>query len=309
MLSRWYFIGRKYKIQRKLDGDLVIVSGCTSGIGLAIVKELSVRGAHLILACRDTKRANEICSQLIKKSGNADIRVEELNLLSFASIQKFVERVIKLNKPIYGLVNNAGIFYAPPHTTDDNLDQTFQTNYLGHFLLTILLLPQLRKHPESRIINLASEAHLSAYYFPQPLYHHKFTDTSANRFIAYQYSKFCLVLFAHKLSTLLSNSTVSVHCVDPGNTETNIYRTFPQLSNKFFFYLQKPVRIFSVKTPSEGAQGILYSLLSFEKPPFYIKNCKESQQINQRIYDPILSDALWLISRKYLQDHLTTMNN
>lgn len=248
--------------------------------------------------------------KIIQSTGNSKIFVEELDLTSFQSITNFSTRILSKNKTIYALVNNAGIFYNKPSQTVDNIEKTFQTNFLGPFLLTILLLPALRKYPgNSRIVNLSSQSHLVPYLFPQPEFHKEFEETEENYFKSYEYSKFCIVLFANKLGSLLFNSNVSVHCVDPGNTETNIFRYFPQLSNKILYILQKPIRFFVIKTPREGAQTVLHTILYNKIPPFYLKDLEESKIINKRVFDPILADTLWLMSRKFCQNYLTSTVN
>lgn len=269
----------------------------------------------MILACRDTKRADAIARHLIATTNNPAITVQHLDLTSLASVTNFAQQFRNTNVSIYALINNAGIFYAQPANTNDNIEVTFQTNYLGPFLLTLLLLPALRRRPNdttnrtNRIIFLSSEAHLQLHETPRPEFHAKFEDTAHNRFAAYQYSKLYLVLFADRLNRLLSTDTnVSVHCVDPGNAETNIYRTFPQLADPWLFALQKPVRLFVIKTPFEAAQSIVHAVASFDRPPFYIKNLRESDRINYRaLNDPIQSDVLWTLSRKMCAAHLTSI--
>lgn len=291
-----------------------MVTGATSGIGLAVVNDLAPRNCHLVLGCRNRQTGEDIRKQLGKQFGSGIlVDVFEIDLRCLKSISAFVSRVNQLEKPIYALVNNAGIFYAPPALTVDLVEQTFQVNYLGHYLVTILLLPKLKQHPGgSRIVNLVSKAQQAVEYFPDLELHTQFDDSPSNRFKAYQYSKFCLVLFAHKLSSILVDSSVSVHCVDPGNVETNIYRHFPQLSNRALFYLQKPIRILVIKTPHEGAQAVLYAILSKQIPRFYIsKHFSEDDEgfeINPRVNNPILGDTLWTLSRQLCRDHLLEMS-
>lgn len=336
-----YLIWRRCECKRTLEGKLIIITGATSGIGLATATELAKKstskliiiykfyfilcqfsiyktGASLILACRDTKKANEIAQKLITTTGNHNIVVKHLDLSSLASVATFAQQFETNNSSIYALINNAGIFYAQPANTIDDIEITFQTNYLGPFLLTVLLLPALRRHitqtyvnyseQPNRIIFLSSEAHLQITSTPCPQFHAKFEDTPQNRFAAYQYSKLYLVLFAHRLNRLLekSSNVVTVHCVDPGNTETPIFRTFPQLSDPLLFAIQKPLRLFIIKTPYEAAQSILHIVLTPNpKPPFYIKNLIECNNINYHaINDRIQSDVLWTISRNLCAKHL-----
>lgn len=301
-----------YRSNRKFASkDLIVITGATSGIGLAVTKELAGRNCHLVLGCRNIHAGERIRKQLKKEFGHSIlVEVFPIDLSCLESISSFVDQVNRLNKPIYALVNNAGIFYAPPSLTIDQIEQTFQVNYLGHFLVTVLLLPKLKLHQlGARIINLTSKAHQANEYFPDLELHHYFDDSHVNRFRAYQYSKFCLVVFAHKLSSILANTLVTVHCVDPGNVETNIYRHFPQLANKVLFCLQKPIRVLVVKTPREGAQSVLYAILSSPTPQFYIcSHYQAKAELNPRVYSPILGDALWTLSRNMCRSHLLEMN-
>lgn len=312
---RWHYIGRLYRSKRTFSSqDLVVITGASSGIGLAVVKDLVRRGCHLVLGCRNEAAGQIVCDQLRQQFGSEVlVDVYFVDLGSLKSIVSFVDRVGLLGKPVYALVNNAGIFYAPPALTADQIEQTFEINYLGHYLLTILLLPKLKQHPNrSRIVNVVSKAQICVERFPDTELHQLYDDSPQNRFRAYQYSKFCLVLFAHKLSSILANSNVTVHCVDPGNVETAIYRHFPQLNNKVLYYLQKPIRLLAVKTPREGAQSILYAILSGAIPQFYVSNHHSSEseksEVNPRIYNPILGDTLWTLSRQMCRVHLLEMN-
>lgn len=275
--------------------------------GFAFVTLFKFSGASLILAGRDTNKAKLVQRHLINTTNNKNISVEHLDLQSLASVAAFANRINLAGIPIYALVNNAGIFFAPPGLTEDNLEVTFQTNYVAPFLLTLFLLPALRANPSgARIINLSSRAHLAALDLPNPQFYQPYDDSSANRFTAYQVSKFYLVLFAYRLNGILKQSGVSVHCVDPGNVETDIYRSFPPLAHPVWFALQKPIRLFCIKTPDEGAQGVLHALISPETPPFYVENLVESKAVHYRIADPGLSEAVWRTTRKMCQPHLTS---
>lgn len=305
------------------------MTGATSGIGLALVKQLATEGssdtsvvnlndpippyrptgATVILACRNLPRAHQIREQLILSTGNTSIEVEPLDLQSFASISAFAHRITYVAaRPIFALVNNAAIFYAPPYLTVDQLDGTFQTNFGGPFLLTLLLLPALRANRTNgaRVVNLSSTAHLSvdADAIDFAAFHTPFEDSGANRFLAYQRSKFYLVVFASRLRSLLDNTYVTVHCVDPGNAETAIYRNFPPLANWLLFALQAPIRFFAVNTPPEGAQGVLHALRSCARPFYVQRAVQPSVDYHPRADDPRLADQLWLRTRRLCEQHL-----
>lgn len=284
----------------------MIVTGGNSGIGFEVCKELSGKyKATVILACRNSESGRIAVDKIQKAFPEADVRFELLDLCSFLSVCTFVKKVTKNYPNVYGIVNNAGIFYQGPELTKDGFEITFQTNYLAPFLLTTNLLPLLNVGEDNaRIVNVSSQAQEFVTEFPQADYHLAYPDSSAARFESYFYSKFCLVLWSVKLSRLLTDSKslesgkqVSVHCVDPGNVETNIFRNFPPLATPLYFYLQKPIRFWCIKTPKEGAQSILYALVEKEVPPIYIKNQKPAQ------YNPLCDNQryqgqLWHISNK-----------
>ncbi|XP_049547679.1 retinol dehydrogenase 12-like [Anopheles darlingi] len=321
---RWYYIGRLYESRRKFEKEeLIVVTGATSGIGLATVTELVDRGCHLVIGCRSLVAGCAIRDQLLLlRNPAARVEVFELRLESLASVVEFSESVRLLGKPIYALINNAAVFYVPPKRTENGHEYTYQVNYLAPYLLTLRLLPLLKQREgESRIVNVVSQAHraIAEARVDESSILTPSNDTVSTRFCAYQYSKLCLVAFSHQLALLLStgqgplSSGVSVHCIDPGNVETPIYRHFPPLANPVLYYLQKPLRFFLIKTPREGAQGILYCVLSEQKPPFYVRRFwktdqSDSSDINPLIYQPTTGQAIWKRSRQQCNDFLLEMS-
>lgn len=191
---------------------------------------------------------------------------------------------------VHTLVNNAAVFYLPQTLSKDNFDVTFQTNYLGKmcselyhghikiqiflgpFYLTLKVLPILADN--SRVVNISSEAHRLS----------KSIELSkrASLFEVYGHSKLCLNLFTRKLASLLENKT-SVS-VDPGNVETNIFRHYPLLSSPILRFLFWPIRYLTVKTPEQGAQSVLYAILSPEiTPACYVRYRKNNLNCNENL--------------------------
>lgn len=110
-----------------MNRELIVITGATSGIGLAVVRELVSRGCHLVLGCRNKVASVKLFKDLEKQFGSdIEVNIFDLDLCCLNSVTAFVDKVNALEKPIYALVNNAGIFYAPPATTVDGLEQTFQ---------------------------------------------------------------------------------------------------------------------------------------------------------------------------------------
>lgn len=144
---------------RDMSGKTVIITGASQGIGKETARELCRRKARVILACRDVNKARATAEEIRRETGVRPLCMR-LDLCSFASIRQFASQVVAQEERLDVLINNAGVLSPPRRTeTEDGYEITFQTNYLGHFLLTNLLLGLLKKSSPSRIINVGSIAH------------------------------------------------------------------------------------------------------------------------------------------------------
>ena len=119
----------------------VIITGANSGLGFETAKKIaSNKDYELILACRNSDKGNNAKEEIISFTGNSNIKVLRLDTSSLESVREFVEAFKQLNRKIYALINNAGISGMNNGTSTDNFDLVMATNYIGHFLLTNLLL-------------------------------------------------------------------------------------------------------------------------------------------------------------------------
>lgn len=135
-----------------LTGISAIVTGANAGIGLVTAQELAAKGASVVLACRNVEAGQAAAARM-----TGDVRVEELDLASLASVRAFAAR---WRGPLDLLVNNAGVMNPPTYReTVDGHELMFGTNHLGHFALTGLLLPTLLHSTRARVVTVASLAH------------------------------------------------------------------------------------------------------------------------------------------------------
>src|SRR6202030_4244515 len=119
-----------------LTGKTFIVTGATSGLGKATADALAHAGAHVVLAVRDPAKGQAVADGIA-----GDTEVRELDLSSLSSVRAFAS---SWQGPIDVLINNAGIMQVPEARSADGFELQFGTNHLGHFALTILLLPHIR---------------------------------------------------------------------------------------------------------------------------------------------------------------------
>ena len=110
----------------------------------------------MVMLCRNVEAA-EVVAEEIRKATEGEVIVHRCDLASLKSVRECSEQLSNSLEKIDILINNAGIMWLPEEKTEDGNEKQIQVNYLGHFLLTNLLLERLNK--PSRIINLSSLAH------------------------------------------------------------------------------------------------------------------------------------------------------
>lgn len=205
----------------QLDGKTAIVTGANSGIGLAAARALAGRGAHVILAVRDTDKGHAAAASL---TGHVEVR--RLDLADLASIRTFADTV---TTDVDLLINNAGVMAPPLSRTRDGFELQFGTNHLGHFALTNLLLPRVT----GRVVTVSSTAHrMGRIDFDDP----NWRVRPYRRWAAYGQSKLANLLFTLELQGRLTatGSGVIAVAAHPGWAATNLQaRSTSTLANRF----------------------------------------------------------------------------
>lgn len=161
------FSGRQELIPGSMVGKVVIVTGANTGIGLGVVRELLLLGATVVLCCRSLQKGHAAKATLPPGS---KVEVMELDLGRLASIRTFSENFASKYAQLDVLVLNAGVARSFQgnqgfQLTSDGLEEMVGVNFLGHFYLTKLLLPLLRKTQGARVIANSSVAGLNSYSF------------------------------------------------------------------------------------------------------------------------------------------------
>ncbi|XP_047034778.1 retinol dehydrogenase 11-like [Helicoverpa zea] len=272
----------------RIPNKVVIVTGSNTGIGFETARELSKRGARVILACRDLQRAQNAASKIQSETGN-DVIVKRLDLASFKSIHSFAED-IKANESVINiLINNAGTGVLDNALTEDNLPIEAQVNHFGPFLLTMLLLPLMKDLPEtSRIINVSSVMHK----FGNVENLNKQADSFLGWRRVYSNTKLANVLFTKKLAEVVKKNNVTANCLHPGAVSTDIFRNQPRIVK----FLLKCLFL----TPVEGAQTSIYLALAEHLDNVsgkYFSNCAEETP-SKKAMDREAADKLWDLSLK-----------
>jgi NAD(P)-dependent dehydrogenase (short-subunit alcohol dehydrogenase family) len=142
-----------------LTGTRALVTGTTSGLGYQTALELHRHGAVVVLAARNTDRAEQVADELAGLTGRDRPDVLELDLADLASVRSAAARAVASYDGLDLLVNNAGVMAAPERRTADGFELQVGTNHLGHFALTGLLLPLLTRSAAPRVVTVTSVMH------------------------------------------------------------------------------------------------------------------------------------------------------
>lgn len=125
----------------ELLGRTAIVTGASSGLGEVVARELAGRGAHVIMAVRDTAKGERVRRAILTRMPGVSIEVAELDLLDLVSVRGFAAAEAVTRRPVDLLVNNAGIGASTRALSPQGFESTWATNVVGAFALTGLLLP------------------------------------------------------------------------------------------------------------------------------------------------------------------------
>ncbi|KAM3871197.1 retinol dehydrogenase 12 [Diretmus argenteus] len=251
---RKYAAGGVCQSGARLDGKTVLITGANTGIGKETALDLAVRGARVIMACRDVEKGEEAAASICAMCPSAQVEVRELDLADTCSIRAFAQKFLREVNHLHILINNAGVMMCPYMKTIDGFEMQIGVNHLGHFLLTSLLIGLLKRSSPARIVVVSSLAH----NFGWIRFHDLQSQGSYNSGLAYCQSKLANVLFARELARRLKDCNVTVNSLHPGTVNSELTRHSTLMTILF------TVLSMFLKTPREGAQTTIYCAVAEE---------------------------------------------
>ena len=291
-----YMQGGRCTSKARLDGKTVVITGCNTGIGKVTALDLSRRGAKVVMLCRDISKAT-IAAEEIKAETEGEVLVEKMDLSSLKSISECVGRLEKSLKKVDILINNAGVMMCPLSRTKEGFEMQMGTNHFGHFYLTNLLLPLIKKAaPGARIVNVSSIAHQKAKIFWDDINWEKMDYSSTK---AYGQSKLANILFSRELAVRLEGEGINVYSLHPGVIATELGRHIKDYLGIFSLVLVI-LRPF-IKNVESGAQTTIYCAveesLSKETGKYYA-DCKETPTCPVALSNKEDPRRLWELSER-----------
>ncbi|WP_019941068.1 oxidoreductase [Dyadobacter beijingensis] len=238
-------------------GKTAIVTGANTGIGFETALALYEAGAHVVLACRNERNAQDAAARIQAQGGKGGLETAVLNLANLHAIGALAETFIQKHEKLDILINNAGVMTPPASKTDDGVELQFGVNFLGHYALTGHLYPLLNATPGARIVTVSSMAYLHGAIDFANLR----SEQSYDAFREYAQSKLANVLFAVELQRRIEaagDQVISV-AAQPGANNTDLSRFMNEAD-----YNAAVARIGQLMDPWQGALPSLYAAVADE---------------------------------------------
>jgi dehydrogenase/reductase SDR family protein 12 len=230
-----------------MDGKVVLVTGASSGLGLAAAEGFARLGVAVRLLVRSEQRGERARAEIVTRSGNNDVQVDLCDLSDLQAVRRFAERLGREMPRLDVLVNNAGAMVGERTLSVDGIELTFATNVLGPFLLTNLLIPLLAESEPARIVNVSSGGMYTQRVHLDDLQmdHEEFDGP-----VAYARSKRAEVTLTETWAERLRGTGVVAHAMHPGWVDTpGLKSSLPR-----FYGATK----WLLRTSQEGADTIVW---------------------------------------------------
>ncbi|HYW97175.1 MAG TPA: oxidoreductase [Bacteroidales bacterium] len=288
------------------DGKIIVVTGANSGLGYWTTYHLAKRHAEVVMACRNTSKANEAADKIRKDFPSARLDIMELDLADIESIKRFSEAFHKKYKQLNILINNAGVMAIPERRTKQGFEMQFGTNHLGHFVLTSLLFDLIKKTRGSRVVTLSSLMHKRGEIRFEDLN----WDSDYSKWKAYGQSKLANLLFMLELEKKIKSSGNSVISVasHPGWASTNLQAKGPEMEgSNIGLWLNNLGNNLLAQSAEMGAMPTLYAATSHDVTggKYYgpsgfggLRGYPHEENINAEKADMKVADRLWKESEK-----------
>ncbi|WP_407539244.1 oxidoreductase [Deinococcus radiomollis] len=289
-----------------LSGQVAVITGGASGIGLETTRALLHAGARVLVVVRDPERAAEALATLEARPGQLD--TVTLDLASLASVREAAAQVLAMTPKVHLLFNNAGTMATPFGHTEDGFETQFGTNHLGHFLFTTLLMPALLAAAPARVVVLTSSGHRrSDVHLDDP----NFERRPYEKWSAYGQSKTANSLFAVELTRRYQEQGVTANAVHPGGIMTNLQRFLPREEQLAMGWMDEQGNLNPVfKTPEQGAATSVWAAVGSELEGvggLFLEDVGESLPFDPALpftgympyaRDPQTAKALWTLSEE-----------
>jgi len=294
-----------------MTGKVVIITGANSGLGLESTKALAAKGATVVMACRNPRKAEEAKAEVLATNPAARLDVMALDNASLASVRAFADAFKAKYDRLDILLNNAGVMAIPRELTEDGFEMQLGVNHLAHFALTGLLLDVITATPRSRVHSTSSSAAFGGSINLDDLMGEK----SYGRWTAYGQSKLANAAFATELNRRLQaagHNTIA-NSSHPGFVMTNLQtnsmaESGAPLGERILYGLAGPIMAQDVSmgvlpqlygsTAPEAKGGVFYGPKTLR-----MRGYPAEQKCNDALQDADLLKRFWAASEELTGVH------
>jgi NAD(P)-dependent dehydrogenase (short-subunit alcohol dehydrogenase family)/carbon monoxide dehydrogenase subunit G len=234
-------------VEVDLRGRTAVVTGATSGLGLATAHGLARLGARVVLVGRARDKLERVHEEIAAASQSPNLAIECADLSLMREVRALAGRLRAAEPALHVLVNNAGVLVSQRDETDEGLERTLATNLLGHFVLTGELLPLLERSAPSRIVNVSSGGMYTQRIRVDDL---GFSRGRYDGTVAYASTKRGQVILTELWAERLRGTGVMVNSMHPGWADT------PGVESSLPGFYRVTRRL--LRTPAQGADTILW---------------------------------------------------
>lgn len=279
------------------SGKLAVVTGSNSGTGKEAARGLAGAGARVIMAVRTVEKGEKAAAEIRAQYPDAQIEVRRLDLADLASVQEFAEGIIADGRPLDLLINNAGVMMLPQrYETTDGFEMQFGTNVLGHFALSLRLLPVLLKARLPRVVTMSS-TNQAPIDFDNLDWAHDYDPIKA-----YGRSKLGNLLFSQQLARISTEhgwelKSLGAH---PGAANTEIVNNGGQHGDKPVLLLRILMHVTPHHSAAAGAAPELLAATSnsvvqggFYGPKYDLVGPPAVAKVSEDGQDAALASRLW----------------
>ncbi len=271
-----------------------IITGGTSGLGLALVKKFIDNNFFIHIIARDSKKIQELTEYFYERDIKS-FKFYQADLAEGKELDKVILQIENLDS-IDVLINNAGALFLKREVNSKGIEKTFAINYLSHFYLTISLIDVIKKTKNSRLVNISSMVHKFAKLNLNDMNFSK----NYNGYVAYFNSKLMNLLFSYKINRIYHND-INCYAIHPGWLNTN----FGNNNHSKIRFLSNFIRNIFAKKPSYVADEIFnicsnQEYLNYSGKYLVINKIAKSSDLS---YNENLQDELWQKSLKMIETH------
>jgi NAD(P)-dependent dehydrogenase (short-subunit alcohol dehydrogenase family) len=284
-----------------MDGKICMVTGGNAGIGFYTAQEIARMGGAVVIIGRNPDRCDAAVRMIQLETGNPSVEYLLVDLSSQAQIRSAASKFIKKYDHLDVLVNNAGGVSLRRRLSEDGIEMTFAVNHLAYFLLTNLLIEELKNSRSGRVVNVSSGSH----YGERLDFDNLQLKKSYRVYRAYGRSKLANVLFSYELARRMAGTHVTSNVLSPGMVATDIWKKV----NPLVTSLINPVIQRIGQPPLQGAQTSIYLATSPEVEGVTGKYYTDCKPVHSSVYSYDLEAAkrLWEVSAQLtvLSDNMT----